>query len=76
MQKSDVRINRILTIYSKLIWGNQVNKKELAKLFQVDEKTIQRDLVQIRRYLESTYNILDGNKIVYTRGKKSYVLEK
>lgn len=37
-----VKTDRILTIYSKLTQGEPVEKKKLAKSFNVNEKTIQR----------------------------------
>jgi len=31
--EKDVKVNRILTIYSKLVHGEIVNKREMAELF-------------------------------------------
>jgi hypothetical protein len=50
IKKKHMRTNRILTIYSQLIRGAPVEKKELARSFNVNEKTIQRDLDDIRDY--------------------------
>ena len=38
------KVNRILKIYDKLINGESINKKELANEFDVNIRTIQRDI--------------------------------
>ena len=46
---------RVLNIYDKLLKNETVNKLELATEFNVNPRTIQRDIDNIRHYLyEST----------------------
>lgn len=45
------QISRVLKIYSKLSDGYVVNKAEEAKLYGVNERSIQRDIDHIRNYL-------------------------
>ena len=47
------KVGRILTIYSKLMNGAIVNKAEEAANFAVNERSIQRDIDNIRNYLET-----------------------
>ena len=69
------KVNRILTIYSKLVQGKIVNKKEMTELFNVNEKTIQRDFNDIRTYFSDNREILGVKDIVYDRNKKGYTLD-
>ncbi|MEG0297523.1 MAG: WYL domain-containing protein [Clostridium sp.] len=75
ISKSDIKVNRILTIYSKLVSGEIVNKKEMAQNFNVNEKTIQRDLEDIRTYFSDNIEILGTKDIIYSRKKKGYRLD-
>lgn len=73
--KSD-KIERVLAIYTKLMNGYLVSKAEEAVNYGVNERSIQRDIDDIRNYLES-----DGervgciNSVVYDRIGKGYRLE-
>lgn len=51
--KSD-KIKRILGIYTKLIHGHVVNKVEEAQNYHVNERSIQRDIDDIRGYFEDS----------------------
>ena len=69
--------DRILGIYTKLINGNWVNKTEEAKKYGVNERTIQRDIDDIRNFLE-LYSEHTGyiNKVIYNRSNKGYLIER
>lgn len=70
------KIERVLSIYSKLISGNVVNKLEEAQEYSVNERTIQRDIDDIRSYMESQAEKTGCiNSVVYDRIKKGYRLE-
>lgn len=67
---------RVLKLYTKLLEGFFINKLEEARNHGVDERTIQRDIDDIRGYLEN--NVEDRglvNSILYDRAKKGYRLE-
>ena len=68
---------RTLDMYVRLCEGKTVNKAEEARRFGVDERTIQRDIDDIRAFLSerSTSNISDTRAVVYDRGKKGFVME-
>ena len=63
--------NRILYMFQDLISGKGVNKLELANRFRVNERTIQRDLEDLREFFDE--QIPRGN-IIYDRQKKEYYL--
>ena len=70
------KIERILGLYTRLINGNIVNKIEEAGRYGVNERTIQRDINDIRCYLENDVeNQGFRNTVIYDRLKKGYRLE-
>ena len=50
-QKSS-KNNRILSLYVSLCEGKVINKSEAAKKFNVDERSIQRDIDDLRAFLD------------------------
>lgn len=70
------KIARTLDIYTKLMNGYLVIKSDEAKRYGVNERSIQRDIDDIRDYL-SDVALEDGilNTVVYDREKKGYRLE-
>ena len=70
------KIERILGIYTKLLSGNIVNKLKEAQEYGVNERTIQRDIEDIRCYMETEAERTGCiNSVVYDRVKKGYRLE-
>lgn len=73
---ADKKIERVLSIYTKLLNGHIVNKTEEALNFGVNERSIQRDIDDIRNYMD--LNISDSgviNSVIYDREEKGYRLE-
>ncbi len=67
---------RILHIYSELIDGYVVNKTDTAQKFGVNERTIQRDIDDIRNFFDidsDRTGII--NSVIYDREKGGYCLE-
>jgi len=70
------KIERVLAIYTKLINGYLINKAEEAKNFGVNERSIQRDIDDIRNFLElDAENTGIINSVIYDRYDKGYRLE-
>ena len=76
MQREN-KIERVLGIYSKLMNGYAVNKAEEAQSYGVSERSIQRDIEDIRIYMDNA-SLEDGiiNTVIYDRNVKGYRLEK
>lgn len=76
MESTD-KIERVLGLYSKLMNGSIVNKAAEATNYGVNERSIQRDIDDIRNYLDQK-GVEDGvfNSIIYDRLEKGYRLEK
>lgn len=75
-KKEKDKVGRILTIYSKLMNGYVVNKTEEAYHFGVNERSIQRDIDDIRNYLEQeAYEHGIINEVIYDREKRGYRLD-
>lgn len=71
------KVTRVLSIYDKLLNGKLLNKSEEADKFNVNERTIQRDIDDIRRYLDySNGNSGATDKVNYNYTDKGFVLEK
>lgn len=75
-EEKDGKVNRVLTIYEKLIKGEVIYKKQLATIFGVNEKTIQRDIEDIRAYLSNRTETKCSIDVEYRRDKKGYSLNK
>lgn len=68
--------NRVLALYVRLTEGKLINKTEEAKRFGVDERSIQRDIDDIRAFLDEcrTDKASDNRTIMYDRSKKGFVM--
>lgn len=70
------KIERVLGIYSRLMDGALINKTQEAVNYGVNERTIQRDIDDIRNYLDNDVeNTGVINSIVYNKSEKGYRLE-
>ena len=67
---------RTLEIYSRLCEGKIINKAEEAERYGVDERSIQRDIDDIRTFLSdiTALDTKDDRNIVYDRVKKGFVM--
>ena len=74
--KSNNKIDRVLRIYSRLMNGYIVRKSEEAQRFGVNERSIQRDIEDIRLFMD--HDSLDSgitNTVIYDRKHNGYRLE-
>ena len=68
----DKKVERIINLYNRLVEGEVLNKADEATRFEVNERSIQRDLEDIRAYFA---NDPESNKeLIYDRTQKGYVL--
>ena len=68
----DKKTERIIDIHNRLRDGKVISKTEEALSHNVNERTIQRDLDDIRSYYCDKSEL--GVELVYDRGKKGYLL--
>ena len=66
---------RILDIFVRLCEGKTVNKTEESQRFGVDERSIQRDIDDMRAFLEERRSASkDARTIEYDRAKKGFIM--
>ncbi len=71
MQKGENKVERILWLYTKLMNGEWVDKQEEAMRYGVSERTIQRDISDIKAFLgnQSAQNAyIDDLEYEYGKG--------
>lgn len=70
------KISRVLDIYSRLMNGYVIRKSEEAVRFSVNERSIQRDIDDIRIFLDNdTSRSGYKNEVIYDRDKKGFRLK-
>ncbi len=68
----DKKVERIINLYNHLAEGEVLNKADEAVRFDVNERSIQRDLEDIRAYFANDSE--SNRELIYDRTQKSYVL--
>ena len=71
-QLLDKKVERVINLYNRLSEGEVLNKAEEASRFDVNERSIQRDLEDIRVYFANDPE--SNRELVYDRSQKGYVL--
>lgn len=71
------KFSRVLYMYTEMCAGRSINKKEASQRFGVDERSIQRDIDDIRAFLaeQQIDNHADTRQIVYDRKKDGFVIQ-
>lgn len=70
------KINRVLSIYTKLLDGKLIEKAKEALTYGVNERTIQRDIDDIRNFFcNKSENVGAINEVVYDWSRKGYCLQ-
>lgn len=67
---------RLLNIYERLNNGEIINKDKLSKEFEVSQKTIQRDIDDLRSYFYEIHPFEIDTYIKYNREKNGYFLKR
>lgn len=68
----DKKVERIINLYNRLSEGEVLIKADEASRFDVNERSIQRDLEDIRAYLANDPE--SNRELIYDRIQKGYVL--
>lgn len=76
MNEKRPKNSRVLDIYVTLCEGKAINKSEMARQFGVDERSIQRDIDDIRSFLcdRMAENNADPREVIYDRKKNGFVM--
>lgn len=76
MKNRHSKNSRTLSIYIRLCAGKLINKAEEANRFGVDERSIQRDIDDIRAFLENqkTERSTESREIIYDRVHKGFTM--
>ena len=71
------KIYRILHMYSKLMEGGIIDKDEAAEEYDVNVRSIQRDIADIREFVESGTMFSENiNTVVFDRHEGGYRLRR
>ena len=65
---------RILYVLEQLIQRNEVKKDEIQDMFQIDNRTFERDIASLRAYFGQRIGSLEDRMIEYDYHKKNYYL--
>lgn len=65
------KINRILLLFNKLIKGEQIHKADFAKTHSVSERSVERDIEDIRLFLSEIHA---NSKLVFDKLENVYYL--
>ena len=76
MKINNLKSFRLINMYEKLSRGDIINKKQFASEFGISEKSVQRDIDDLRAYLFETYENGDDVTIEYDYTKCGYRLIK
>ena len=68
----DKKVERIISLYERLNNGEIIVKADEADRFGVNERSIQRDLEDIRAFLANDQE--SNRSLIYDRGKKGYII--
>lgn len=69
---------RVLYLYDHLKGGELIKPENTASLFEVDQRTVQRDISDIRCYLADELALRGSctETVVYDRSQGGYLLKK
>lgn len=76
MELDNSKSFRLLNLYERLNRGEVINKKEFANSFGISEKSVQRDIDNLRIYLAECYENGDNIDVKYSYAKNGYYLVK
>ena len=71
------KVSRVLALYSQLLAGQTIQKPAAAQQYGVNERSIQRDIEDIRAFCRNGMAVGDGTPcdIVYDYVEKGYRME-
>lgn len=76
MGESLSRSTRLLSIYTRLIRHQSINKTKLSEEFDVSERTVKRDIREIQNYFYESEEFLDKQDIKFDYSTQEYHIPK
>ena len=69
---------RVLDLYTRLTEREMIVKREAAAAYSINERSIQRDIDDIRAFLDNRrlFEPQDNRHVVYDRSKKGFIMKK
>lgn len=75
MSSTGTKKNRLLEIFFRAMKGENISVKNLADEYGVSNKSISRDIGEIKNFLFDNRDLVGNTEIKYTSNAKSYYLE-
>lgn len=67
------KVYRVLSMYMKMLEGGTINKEKAAEQYDVNQRSIQRDIVDIREFMDKkSFQTGNRNTIVFDRYRGGY----
>ncbi|MCH5187423.1 MAG: hypothetical protein J1F63_03385 [Oscillospiraceae bacterium] len=67
------KVYRVLSMYKQMLDGGVVDKDEAAERYDVNVRSILRDIADIREFMEMrSLQTGDRNTVIYDRSQKGY----
>lgn len=71
------KVYRILSMYKHMLDGGIVDKDEAAERYDVNVRSILRDIADIREFMEiRSLQTGDDNTVIYDRSHRGYMFKK
>ncbi len=75
-EKNGFKSNRVLELYTKLLNGDVINKADEAERYGVNQRTLQRDIDDLRAFFDDQRVAGNSSKeVVYSRAQGGYYLK-
>ncbi|OON85786.1 hypothetical protein BXO88_11055 [Oribacterium sp. C9] len=75
MSVSETKKNRLLEIFYRAMKGENISIKSLADEYSVSNKSISRDIGEIKNFLSENRELVGNTELKYAAASKSYYLE-
>ena len=70
------KVYRVLSMYKQMLDGGIIDKDEAAERYDVNVRSILRDIADIREFMEiRSLQNGDGNTVMYDRTHRGYVIK-
>ena len=75
MSRTETKKNRMLEVFFRAMKGENISVKKLADEYGVSNKSISRDIGEIKNFLSDNRDLVGNTELKYSASSKSYYLE-